>query len=411
MTVFAFAFSGRRAFALLGLAVSILVTSGCQTDTPAAASSRPTGQPRTVQVAVAERDSVPRGIEVTGTLAAQDEVQLAMKVPGRVSEMLVDLGDRVSRGQVIARLDPTDLTLAVRQATAAFQQARARLGLPLDGAEDHVIVEETPVVRQAKATLNEARLNRDRAQQMFDQKLIARADYDTAISTFQVAESRYHESVEEIRNRQAMLAQRRSELQLARQMLSYATLISPIDGAVLDRQAAVGQYVAAGTPVVTVVRMHPLRLRLPIPERAASGVRPGQEVLVRADEDSTIHRGRVSRISPAIDQTNRTLLIEAEVPNQQNRLRPGTFVRAELITVSAEPAIFIPASALVTFAGIDKVFTVENGRAVEKTVRTGRKGGERVEIAEGLQAGEQVVVKPGSLATGETVTVQPGKGS
>jgi RND family efflux transporter MFP subunit len=350
-------------------------------------------------------------VEVTGTLAAQDQVQLAMKVPGRVSELLVDLGDRVRKGQVIARLDPTDLELAVRQATAAFQQARARLGLSLDGNEDRVDVEDTPIVRQAKATWNEARLNRDRAQQMFEQKLIARADYDTAVSNFQVAESRYHEAVEEIRNRQAMLAQRRSELQLARQMLSYATLISPIDGAVLDRQTGVGQYLAAGTPVVSVVRMHPLRLRLPVPERAAAGVRTGQTVTVRTDQDQMAYRGRVSRISPAIDQTNRTLLIEAEVPNEQGRLRPGTFVRAELITVAAEPAIFVPASALVTFAGIDKVFTVENGRAIEKTVRAGRKGNDRVEIAEGLQPGEQVVLRPGNLVTGQSVSVEQVKGS
>jgi RND family efflux transporter MFP subunit len=265
-------------------------------------------------------------------------------------------------------------------------------------------VEETPIVRQATATMNEARLNQDRARQMFEQKLIARADYDTAVSTFQVAESRYHESVEEIRNRQAMLAQRRSELQLARQMLSYATLVSPIDGAVLDRQASVGQYLPGGAPVVTVVRIHPLRLRLPVPERASAGVRAGQTVLVRVDQDAATYEGKVSRISPAIDQTNRTLLIEAEVPNEHGRLRPGAFVRAEIIAVATEPALLVPASSLVTFAGIHKVFTVENGRAVERTVQTGRKSGERVEIAEGLKPGDQVVVRPGNLATGQPVT-------
>jgi RND family efflux transporter MFP subunit len=319
--------------------------------------------------------------------------------------MLVDLGDRVKKGQRIARLDPADLELAVSQAMAALQQARARLGLPVDGRDDKVRVEETPIVRQAQATLNDAKLKRDRAKQMLDQKLIAQADYDTTVSTFQVAESRYHEAAEEIRNRQAMLAQRRSEYEIARQMLSYATLVSPIDGAVLERQGSVGQYLPAGAPVATVVRLHPLRLRLPIPERAAAGVRPGQTVLIRADQDPDTYKGRVSRISPAIDQTNRTLLVEAEVPNEEARLRPGAFVRAELITVPEEPALFVPASSLVTFAGIDKVFTIENGRAVEKPVQTGEKTDERVEITEGLEPGEQVVVRPGNLATGQPVLV------
>jgi RND family efflux transporter MFP subunit len=390
--------------AAAAMVAGVLLTTGCQGDNPTAAAPPPGAQPRKVQVTAATQDMVPRGIEVTGTLAAQDQVQLAMKVPGRVAELRVDLGDPVRKGQQLARLDPTDLELAVRQAEAALQQARARLGLPPDGVDDRVNAEETALVRQAKATMEETKLNRDRARQMVDYKVIARAAYDTANAAYQVAESRYHEAVEEIRNRQAILAQRRSELQLARQMLAYATLVSPIDGAVLSRQASVGQFLPGGAPVVTIVQIHPLRLRLPVPERAAAGVRMGQNVLVRPDHNPAVYEGRVSRISPAIDQTNRTLLIEAEVPNQHGRLSPGAFVRAEIVTVPAEPALFVPASAVTTFAGIHKVFTVENGRAVEKTVQTGQKSGERIEIAAGLKPGEQVVVRPGNLVTGEAVT-------
>lgn len=394
----------RSPLAAAAIAAGLLLLAGCQVESPTAAAPNPGAKPRKVQVTAAVREMVSRGIEVTGTLAAQDQVQLAMKVPGRVAELKVDLGDPVRKGQTLARLDPTDLELAVHQAVAALQQARARLGLPPEGGDDRVNVEETPGVRQAKAMMEEAKLNRDRAQQMFDYKVIARAAYDTTIAAYQVAESRYHEAVEEIRNRQAILAQRRSELQLARQMLAYATLVSPIDGAVLSRQASVGQFLPGGSPVVTVVQIHPLRLQLPIPERAAAGVRVGQKVLVRADQNPAVYEGRVSRISPAIDQTNRTLLIEAEVPNQHGRLSPGAFVRAEIVTIPAEPALFVPASAVATFAGIHKVFTVENGRAAEKTVQTGRKSGERIEIAEGLKPGDQVVVRPGNLAAGEAVT-------
>lgn len=381
-----------------------LLAAACQVEKPTAAAPNSGATPRKVQVTPAVQDMVPRGIEVTGTLAAQDQVQLAMKVAGRVAEMMVDLGDSVRKGQRLARLDPTDLELAVNQADAALQQARARLGLAPDGTNDRVNVEETALVRQAKATMEEAKLNRDRAQQMFDYKVIARAAYDTAIAAYQVAESRYHEAIEEIRHRQALLAQRRSELQLARQMLAYATLVSPIDGEVLSRQASVGQFLPGGAPVVTVVQVHPLRLRLAIPERAASAVRTGQKVLVRVDQNSAVYEGKVARISPAIDQTNRTLLIEAEVPNQSGQLSPGAFVRAEIVTVAAAPALFVPASAVTTFAGIHKVFTVEKGRAVEKTVETGRKSGDRVEIAKGLNPGDRVVVRPGNLASGEAVT-------
>jgi RND family efflux transporter MFP subunit len=389
---------------IVALAMGVLLSTGCQVENPASAASNSDRKPRKVQVATAAEEMVSRGIEVTGTLTAREQVQLAMKVPGRVAELLVDMGDPVKKGQQIAQLDPTDLELAVRQAVAALQQSRSRLGLPQGGRDDQVNVEETPIVRQATAMLNEAKLNQDRARQMFDQKLIARADYDKAIAAFQVADSQYNESVEEIRNRQAMLAQRRSELQLAQQMRSYATLTSPINGAVLDRQASVGQFLPAGASVVTVVQIDPLRLRLPVPERAAAGVRLGQPVIVRMDQDPAAYEGRVSRISPAIDPATRTLLIEAEVPNRHGRLPPGAFVRAEIVTIAAERALFIPASALVTFAGLQKVFAVENGIAVEKNVQAGRKTGDRVEIAKGIKAGDRVVVNPGSLATGQPVT-------
>ena len=396
-----------RLLALVAIALVLLAASGCQGGNPGAAAanaaetstSERAAQP--VQVITPIKEQVPRTIEATGTLAAQDQVDLAMKVPGRVAELLVDLGDHVAKGQRLARLDPTDLDLAVRQAVAALEQARARLGLPQKGEDDRVNVEETPLVRQAEVMLNDARLKRDRAQQMFDQELIPRADYDTAIAQFQVAESRYHESVEEIRNRQAMLAQRRSELQLAVQMRSYADLVSPIDGAVLDRQVSVGQYLPGGAPVVTIVRIHPLRLRLPIPERAASEVHAGQKVLVRVDQDATTYEGRISRISPAIDPTNRTQMIEAEVPNPNGLLLPGAFARAEVVTIAAEPALFVPASSLVTFAGIQKVLTIEDGRVAEKPVQTGRTTDDRIEITAGLEASDQVIIEPGVLAAGQ----------
>lgn len=397
---------------LVAIASFALLMSGCQGGNPAVAASnappasKTEGEARPVQAIHPFQEQVPRTIEATGTLAAQDQVELAMKVPGRVAELLVDLGDRVTKGQRLARLDPTDLDLAVRQAAAALEQAQARLGLRQQDdqvTDDEVNVEETPLVRQAEVMLNDARLKQDRAQQMFDQDLIPRADYDTAVAQFQVAESRYHESVEEIRNRQAMLAQRRSELQLALQMRSYADLISPIDGAVLDRQASVGQYLPSGAPVVTVVRMHPLRLRLPIPERAASAVHMGQKVLVRVDQDATAYEGRISRISPAIDPTNRTQLIEAEVPNPNGFLRPGAFVRADVVTIASEPALFVPSSALVTFAGIQKVLTIESGRVVEKLVQTGRLVDDRLEITAGLEADDQVIVEPGDLSAGQLV--------
>ncbi len=394
--------------ALLG---ALLLNSGCEGSRRADAASsanRSVGdaEAREVRVVPATEERITRAIEATGTLVAQDQVALAMKVAGRIDSLTVDLGDHVRQGQVIASLEPTDFRIQVEQATAALQQARTRLGLPPEGTDRQVNPEETSTVRQAQASLTEARLNRDRAQQLFEQQLIPRSDLDTAIASHQIAEGGYENAIEEIRNRQALLAQRRSELEMAKHQLAQSVLNSPIDGAISQREASVGQFLPAGTPVVTIVRVHPLRLHLLVPERAAVNVRAGQQVRISGDQDPNFYYGRVTRISPAIDASNRTLLIEAEVPNERGLLRPGAFVRAEMITASDKTAVFVPASALVTFAGVEKVFVAENGKSLEKPVKTGRKNSDKIEITEGIKPGDLVVVEPGNLVGGQPLIVK-----
>jgi RND family efflux transporter MFP subunit len=342
----------------------------------------------------------------TGTLAADDQVVLGTKVAGRVAELLVDFGGRVARGQTIARLDQTDFKVRVDQADAALQQARARLGLPpAGGPEDRIDPEQTAIVRQARAVLEEARLTRDRSERLVAQDLIARAQMDTALASLQVAEGRYQDALEEVRNRQALLAQRRAELEEARQRLADTVLLSPVDGAVSQRQTSVGEYLSAGAPVVTLVRIHPLRLRVPVPEREAAGVRIGQEVRLTVEGDPTVYRGRVVRLSPIVQEQNRTLLVEAEVPNERAALRPGAFARVEIMTETVQPMVMLPVASIIVFAGVEKVLLVREGKTVEQRVVTGRRQGERVEITEGLTGGETIVHEPGNLSGGQAVTV------
>jgi RND family efflux transporter MFP subunit len=360
-----------------------------------------------VQVVPAVESVTDRRIGATGTLAADESVVLGTKVAGRVSELLVDLGSPVRRGMVVARLDPTDAQLRVDQAVAALQQARARLGLPPQGTDDRVNPEETSLARQARAVLDEARLTRDRMEKLLREDLVARAQLDAAVSTLGVAEARYQDALEEVRNRQGMLLQRRSELELARQQLEDTAVVSPIDGAVSERRASVGEYLAAGAPVATIVKLHPLRLRLAVPEREAGGVRVGQPVVVSVEGTSDEHRGRVARLSPAISEQNRTLLIEAEVPNERGALRPGAFAKADIVVAGDVRVVTVPASAVVTFAGIEKVLTVEQGKAVEVRIQTGRRAGDRVEVVAGVAAGTPVIARPGNLTAGQAVAVQP----
>jgi len=236
--------------------------------------------------------------------------------------------------------------------------------------------------------------------------ILAKAELDQVDADYRVAEARLQEAFDEVRNRQAIVAERRAAVALARQQLADATLRAPFDGAVRERQVSVGAYLDVGAAVVKIVRMHPLRLRLAVPERDAASLRVEQRVQLREEGTGTPAEGTIVRLSPAVDEGTRTLMVEAEIPNQDGTLRPGAFATADIVVDPEQTAILVPASAIVTFAGVTKVVTVADGKAVEKRVQLGRKAGDLVEVTSGLAAGESVVAEPGSLSAGQAVVVE-----
>jgi len=394
-------------FAVALSVFALSFVTSCKSDYPASARQSSPGGSKTVrQVRTTPVVESPFGETVTanGTLAAFEQTTVSVKVPGRLKTIGVDLGTVVSKGQVIAQVDPEDYRLRVQQSEASLAQARARLGLAPDGTDDLVDPEKTATVRQARAVLDEARFNRDRSARLVEQGIIAKAEFDTANATFKVAEGRYQDAYEEIRNRQGVLAQRRSELALARQQLKDTAVVAPLDGIVQEKRASTGEYLAAGAPVVNVVRMDPLRLRAEIPERESHTVRTGQNVRVTVDGDSTVYLGQIMRLSPVIAEQNRMLVVEADVRNN-GKLRPGSFAHAEIVTNDAKMAVTVPNNAIVTFAGIEKVLVVQNGKALEKPITTGRRNGEFTEIVAGISVGEKVILEPGNLQTGQEVQV------
>lgn len=401
-------FSRRVLFA--AFAFVLLAAAACKSEYPASGQqkgpggARGGGEARQVKVARVEELPVGASVNVTGTLAAQDEATLSIKVPGRVSSIAVDLGSVVRRGQVIAQVEQQDYKLRVQQAEAALQQARARLGLQPQGDDDRFDPEVTGTVRQARAVLEEARQNRQRVASLVESGVVARAEFEAADAALKVAQAKYQDAVEEIRNRQALLAQRRTELSLARQALADTVVVAPFDGLVQERHAALGEYLGPAAPVVTIVRVNPLRFRGEVPERDAATVRAGQPVRVTVEGDRGLYAGRIMRLSPTINQQNRVLVVEAEIANPGG-LRPGGFARAEIVTNSGDVAVTVPANAVVTFAGIEKVIIVEDGKAREKPITTGRRAETWTEVLSGINVGESVVLDPGNLQSGQPVNV------
>ena len=378
----------------------------CQRDLARAArgDASPTPEVRRVKTAPVTRTQVEHIVTALGTLAPLEQATLRVKVPGRLQSIPIDLGTTVRPGQLVAQIEPDDYRLRVQQAAAALAQARARLGLPAEGSSDRVDPEQTGLVRQARAVLEQAQVERDRFQALLDQGIISRSQFDAADAAYKVALSRYQDALEEINNRLGILAQRRSELAIAQQQLDDTAVLAPFGGVVQERLGNIGEFLAAGSPVATILKLNPLRLRVEIPEREAYQIKPNQKVRVTVEGSDKAYTGIVKRLSPALLEQNRILIIEAEV-SHDGSLKPGSFARAEIVTNDRETAVTVSPRAIVTFAGIDKVLTIRDGKALERPVTLGRRTAEWVEIVKGVQVGDEVILDPGNLQTGHPVVI------
>lgn len=398
-------------FALLAGAVPcvvalVLVLPACNRGSAPAAKGPGTklAAPRSVQTSPVAERRIERSVYALGSLSAHEKATLSAKVAGRVQSVHVDLGTTVTQGDVLARIEPRDYELKVKQAAAALAQARAVLGLPLEGDNDQSDPEATSAVKGARAILDEAEANLARVKKLKQQMIVSDSDLDTAQSVYLVALNRYADAQETARQHQGMVAQRRAEYEIAKQQLTDTVITAPFDGGIQERRADLGEYLIVGAPVITLVRLNPLRLRLEVSERDAPKVTLGQTLRFTVEGDTNTVSSKVERLGPALDETTRMLLVEADIPND-GRLHPGCFARAEIVTEPQARALTIPANAVTSFAGLEKALLIQDGKAVEKRIVVGQRTTSWVEVVSGLAAGEEVILNPGSLQTGSPVVL------
>jgi RND family efflux transporter MFP subunit len=358
-----------------------------------------------VRVARVQELPVEETVAATGSLVAHDRAVLSAKVPGRIESIQVDMGSAVKEGDILARIEKRDYELRQLQAEAALAQARARLGLSLSGEEDKAEPEKASIVKEARAILAEATKNRDRIVKLRAEGVIADADVETAEAAFQVAVNRYEESVHEAKNRMATLKQRQAELALVQQQFQDTEIRAPFPGIIEQRQTSPGEFLSIGSPLITVVRVDPIRARLEVSEKDAPRVQLGQKARLRVEGSAQEFKGTISRLSPVIAAGNRMLQVEADVPNPRAVLRPGSFVKANVVVNESARGLFVPRTAVITFAGLQKIFLVQQGKAAEKEVKLGREFGGQVEVFGQLKGGETVVIEPGTLRSGQPVEI------
>lgn len=368
-------------------------------ETPVATSA-----PAAVDVTTASaiRRDLPRYFEATGSLAGDQQTDVAPQTAGKVVAVGVDIGSAVRRGQMLVRLDDQELKLRVEQAAAQLEQAKAnvrqaeeRIGLRSGQAFDPNKVAE---VAAARVTYELAQKNLQRAERLIESGDVSRSFYDEQRTRRDQLREQYEVAVAQARQNFAAVqvartnvANAEAALGLARANLAYAVIPAPIDGYVAERTADLGEYVSPQQKVVTLVRTNPLRIRIDIPEQAIPDVQVGQSVSVTTSAwPDRNFSGRIARIAPNVSAESRTLTVEAEIDNSGNVLKPGQFATVRILQPRSEPAVLVPSRAVASEAGVSRVFVIKNGHAEQRIVQTGQTEGDLIEIKNGVAADEQV---------------------
>ena len=366
------------------------VTTGC-TDSRAEADGRAKQAAKHVKTEAVRQESVRRTLEVVGTLAAEDQVTVSSEVDGVVRRVLADLGDRVKSGQALVEIDREKLQYNLDQQRAAHARALTKYGA--SGTDHLPRVEDTPDVRRAAAELAQARQAFERASELHKRQLIAQQMLDDADTALRLKRAGYDTALQEAENLRADIDASAAAMKLADRQLRDTSIRAPFDGYIQQRMVSLGELVKAQMPVMTVVRVDPLKLRSEIPERMAPWVKVGQPLTLSVDAfPAKEFTATVSRISPAVTTQTRTFAFEALAPNPEALLKPGTFARVRLETSLVEQVKTIPYAAMQYRYGVYRAFIVEGDRLEARELKTGDRVGDRMEILEGVNSGDRVAL-------------------
>ena len=423
-----------------------LALGGCNRDSQAKGGAR---EPQAVPVTVAPVTVQPatRSIEIVGSLFGDEDVTITNKVPGRIIHVYKDVGDVAEPGEPLAQLLRNDYELDLRQKESALNEVLSKLGLESSQAPGlaDFDVETLPAVRRARLQAENARSKYERGKVLFesDPPALTPEQFADARTTWDVAQAEYEAERLTARELLSQVRTRQVEVAIAQQALNDTTIRAPRleyagvnlpawgsttrpSGAVLtpvqpttrpigrsyrvaSRFTSEGELLAPVTRMFRLVDADPVKFRGNVPERFLGLLRVGQDVLVKVEAYPQTFTGKLTRINPQIDPTTRTVQIEAIVPNEDLKLAPGSFARASVQTHEDPKVVYVPGSAVVSFAGVNRVFLVNDQKASERIVELGPRREKLVEITKGLTGSEQVIVTGAqSLSNGSPVTLQSG---
>jgi RND family efflux transporter MFP subunit len=365
-----------------------------------------------IQTTGVQRISIQRQVDLAGSLISPDQAKVSSEVAGVVRKVLVELGHEVGVGQVVVALDPREIDLALQRARSQLRQTEAQLGIDGVRVKEPLPEEQISSVRMAIANRDDAMAQLRRAQRLKAQNLLSQADLDTAETKVKVTEANYQSAIETMQSLKATLQERRQAVELAEKKLNDTEIRASVAGQVAERLVQQGEYIRENTPVVTIVQMNPLKVKTAIQERYASLVRPGLPVEFSVESaPGQKFIGKVSNVSPSVDQATRTFPVEILVDNSDRRLKPGFFAKGLIFTHRDENVMAIPEDAISTLAGVSNVYVIENGKARQQMVTLGPRVGDLIELMGGLKGDEILAASNLTLlATGVSIKIAQARG-
>jgi HlyD family secretion protein len=337
--------------------------------------------PLTVELAKASKMSLAAEITVVGNLIGDATVSVVPRAAGRLQDLSVRLGDRVNRGQRIAKIEDFEIVEQVKQAEAAQEVSLA-------------------TIRQREADLQLAETNVERSRSLFERQLLPKQTLDDN-------EARYQAALAQLDLARAQTTQSKARLDELRINLANTVITSPVNGFVAKRNVDPGAFVSQQSPVADVVDITRVRLVANVVEKDLKALQSGNNASVEVDAfPGEKFSGRIARVSPVLDPATRTAPIEIEIPNPEFRLKPGMYARVGITTQAKKEALVLPSTAVVDLGGRRGVFQLQNDVAVFRTVQVGTEQGSVVEILSGLNEGDQVIsTGAGALRDGDRVAL------
>jgi membrane fusion protein, multidrug efflux system len=375
----------------LGLLVFALSLVGCGGGEPETApvESLPAATVVVERLALTEW---PETYEAVGTVRARYSAAVSSRIPSPIQQVHVRAGDQVRAGQLLVELDARDLASNVRQAEAAKAEA------------ENAILEATHAEASAQTQLQLAEVTHKRFADLLEKRSVSPQEYDEAEARMQSAKAAVAMAAARKQQAEAKRSQAESQITVANIAAGYAMIHAPFAGTVTERRLDPGSLASPGMPILMLDQAGAYLLEAAVPESRLAMVRSGQQVTVRIEALAGDYSGQVIEIVPEVDAASRTFTAKITLPNRRE-LRGGMFGRA-VFPGSARQVLTAPTNAVTERGQVQSIFVTADGIARRRLVSLGSELRGRYEVLAGLDAGELVVLDPGSLQDGQAVQIR-----